>query len=65
MREMKDSGIEWIGEIPADWGTRKNKYLLNSMYSGGRPSAGNSDFYAVDSGIPFVSISDMSSTDYV
>ena len=19
MREMKDSGIEWIGEIPADW----------------------------------------------
>ena len=65
MREMKDSGIEWIGEIPADWGTRKNKYLLNSMYSGGTPSAGNSDFYAVDSGIPFVSISDMSSTDYV
>ena len=65
MREMKDSGIEWIGEIPADWGTRKNKYLLNSMYSGGTPSAGNSDFYAIDSGIPFVSISDMSSTDYV
>lgn len=65
MREMKDSGIEWIGDIPADWGTRKNKYLLDSMYSGGTPSAGNSDFYAVDSGIPFVSISDMSSTDYV
>ena len=19
MREMKDSGIEWIGEIPKDW----------------------------------------------
>lgn len=19
MREMKDSGVEWIGEIPADW----------------------------------------------
>ena len=19
MRKMKDSGIEWIGEIPADW----------------------------------------------
>lgn len=64
-REMKDSGIEWIGEIPANWGTRKNKYLLNSMYSGGTPSAGNHDFYAADSGIPFVSISDMSLTDYV
>lgn len=26
--KMKDSGIEWIGEIPADWGTSKIKYLL-------------------------------------
>lgn len=26
-REMKDSGIEWIGEIPADWKTSKLKYL--------------------------------------
>lgn len=27
MREMKDSGIEWIGEIPKGWETRKIKYL--------------------------------------
>lgn len=25
--EMKDSGIEWIGEIPKDWGIRKMKNL--------------------------------------
>lgn len=30
MREMKDSGIEWIGEIPADWETRKIKQLADS-----------------------------------
>ena len=27
--EMKDSGVEWIGEIPADWETRKIKFLPN------------------------------------
>jgi len=25
---MKDSGIEWIGDIPADWGVKKLKYIL-------------------------------------
>ena len=29
-RPMKDSGIEWIGEIPADWDMVKLKYLLSS-----------------------------------
>ena len=33
MREMKDSGIEWIGEIPAHWKCIKSKYIFN-LYSG-------------------------------
>lgn len=28
MREMKDSGIEWIGEIPKDWSKKKGRYLF-------------------------------------
>lgn len=28
MREMKDSGIEWIGEIPSNWITTRLKYTL-------------------------------------
>lgn len=28
MREMKDSGIEWIGEIPMDWGITKLKHII-------------------------------------
>lgn len=29
MREMKDSGIEWIGEIPEDWEIVRNKNAFN------------------------------------
>lgn len=28
MREMKDSGIEWIGDIPVSWKIIPNKYLM-------------------------------------
>ncbi|MCQ2292668.1 MAG: restriction endonuclease subunit S [Bacteroidaceae bacterium] len=64
MREMKDSGIAWIGEIPREWEVRKNKYMLESIYSGGTPTASNSQYYD-DGGVPFVSISDMSSSQYI
>lgn len=29
MREMKDSGIKWIGEIPQNWGLSKVKYVAS------------------------------------
>ena len=29
MRAMKDSGVEWIGEIPVDWGMRRLRYLCS------------------------------------
>ena len=28
MREMKDSGIEWIGQIPKHWSLKKGRYLF-------------------------------------
>ena len=28
MRDMKDSGVPWIGEIPKGWGTTRIKYVL-------------------------------------
>ena len=40
MREMKDSGIEWVGEIPDGWYTMANKYVMgkikhiNPLYNG-------------------------------
>lgn len=34
MRTMKDSGLEWIGDIPREWETRQIKYALEN-HSGG------------------------------
>lgn len=31
MRKMKDSGIEWIGQIPSDWKCCKQKYLITLL----------------------------------
>ena len=33
---MRDSGVEWIGEIPAHWEVSKAKYLSNFVTSGPR-----------------------------
>ena len=63
-RKMKDSGVEWIGEIPEDWEVSKIKYVTNELYTGATPQSENDDFYS-DIGIPFVTISDMSCNDFV
>ena len=31
MREMKDSGVAWIGEIPEEWVCCKQKYAMLSL----------------------------------
>ena len=33
-RQMKDSGIEWIGEIPAEWEMTKIKYISSGVGDG-------------------------------
>ena len=33
-RKMKDSGIEWIGEIPEEWEVRKIKYVIQNSGNG-------------------------------
>lgn len=33
-RKMKDSGVEWIGEIPADWEVKRFKYIANRFLKG-------------------------------
>lgn len=62
---MKDSGVEWIGRIPEDWRCIKNKYLLSQLYSGGTPNSADEDCYCIENGVPFVSISDMSTTEHI
>ncbi len=46
---MKDSGIEWLGQIPKHWEVRKVKHLTNKIGSGKTPKGG-AEVY-VDSGV--------------
>lgn len=66
MREMKDSGIKWIGLIPSAWRTARVKNVAETMQSGGTPDSSNDTFYVdIEGGIPWVAIADMSTTPYV
>lgn len=51
-REMKDSGVEWIGEIPAEWSITKIKSGVTKIGSGKTPSGGAETY--TDSGVIFL-----------
>lgn len=40
---MKDSGVEWIGEIPSHWDTKKLKYLSKIIYGVSPPDTTYND----------------------
>ena len=44
---MKDSGIEWIGEIPESWNCKKIKYAF-SLVAGATPKSGNEEYWDGD-----------------
>ena len=48
MRKMKDSGIEWIGEIPEGWTKNKVIRLFDTIGSGTTPKNITSDFPVVN-----------------
>lgn len=50
--QMKSSGIEWLGDVPAHWEVERIKHLASRISSGKTPSGG-SEVY-VDKGITFL-----------
>ena len=46
-RKMKDSGVEWIGEIPGDWCVKKIKNVFD-VYSGATPKSGVEEYWDGD-----------------
>lgn len=42
--KMKDSGIEWLGEVPEHWEVKKIFYIAK-VNSGGTPDRSNSDYW--------------------
>ena len=52
---MKDSGVEWLGQVPEHWTVKPNKYLLDFVTSGSR---GWAQYYA-DTGSLFFRIANL------
>ena len=52
-RKMKDSGVEWIGEIPEDWEVVRLKDIAK-IITGNTPSMSNEEYYSISSGIPWI-----------
>lgn len=68
---MKDSGVEWIGQIPEHWGVGKLGYFIEA-FNGDRSSNYPSGNDIQDSGVPFLTSSnlerdvlDMSNSKYI
>jgi type I restriction enzyme S subunit len=59
--KYKDSGVEWLGEVPEGWVTEKVKYFTRFV-GGGTPSRDNPEYWGID--IPWVSPKDMK-TEYI
>ena len=53
---MKDSGVEWLGEVPEHWDVKQVRHLVNTA-GGGTPSKEREDYWAGD--IPWISPKDM------
>ena len=56
---LKDSGVDWIGDIPEGWGVNKLKFLAY-IQGGSTPSKDNLDYWNGD--IPWVSSGEVKSS---
>ena len=54
----RDSGVEWIGDIPEHWEVSRIGNVLFGVYSGGTPTSDRSEYYSED-GVCWVNISDI------
>ena len=62
MRKMKDSGIEWIGEIPTEWDTTRIKYLFDYRNEKNFKPLGEVNLISLYTDLGVVQHSDLEST---
>ena len=60
---MKDSGIDWIEQMPEGWGVKAIKYIFDEIGSGSTPKSDNEMFY--DGDINWIQSGDLYQTDTV
>lgn len=46
--QMKDSGVQWIGEFPRTWTAQRLSWLFNTISSGTTPSSDRPEYYGGD-----------------
>lgn len=63
-RTMKDSGVEWIGEVPEEWKVSKVKHETSFIGSGTTPRSGCLSFYE-NGTIPWIQSGDLYETNEV
>ncbi|ELO4660784.1 restriction endonuclease subunit S [Campylobacter jejuni] len=67
MKNFKDSGIEWLGEIPEHWEVVTLKYLVEKIIGGGTPDTSNLDYWTNNKkdGYLWVSIEDITKSSFI
>jgi type I restriction enzyme S subunit len=53
-KQLKETGIEWLGEIPFDWSVKKLKYITNLIADGTHVTPNY-----MENGFPFLRITDV------
>ncbi len=59
MKQMKDSGIEWIGQIPEDWEVLRIKDIAKIRTGGTESRADGADNYSTDFGMLWIKPNDL------
>ena len=63
---MRQSGIQWIGEVPEHWEVARLKHCVAQFISGGTPKTDDPSYWSDDeTGIPWVAINDMTRSHHV
>ena len=60
---LKDSGVDWIGQIPEGWGVKPIKHIFDVIGSGTTPDSFKTEYY--DGDINWLQSGDLYKTDYV
>lgn len=59
---MKDSGVEWLGEVPEHWAITKLKWIGKTT-SGGTPTTSKFELYYEDGHIPWIRTTDLNNSE--
>ena len=60
---LRDSGVDWIGQIPEGWGVKPIKHIFNVIGSGTTPDSSKTEYY--DGNINWLQSGDLYKKDYV